>query len=150
MSSFSYLLNKVPVNPCLEPPPQQWWVDSFEYYHAFPLVGEKTYGPFYRTGDEEFNPEIGIPEDPGSEKQCFFGLTRPTSADEARKLYHLPEENPCSHVHEFYVHIPCGITDALLFIGPVRGGQTLQVGINRRVQELIKSEVKDMKVHEIK
>jgi hypothetical protein len=144
---FSYQINNVPVSPGLEPPPQKWWFNSFQYYQVFPLIQEETYGPFFRIGGEEFGPVIGIPVEPYSETQCFFVLTCPKDKEEARKLYSLPAENPCTHVHKFYLTIPKFCDNAQIYIGPVRGGQAFQVGINGKVVELIREEIRQGRIY---
>jgi hypothetical protein len=143
---FAFQVNNVPVNPCLNPPPQKWWAESFHYFQLFPLIQEQTYGPFYRIGGEEFGPVIGIPLEPYSETHCFFALTRPKNKEEAKKLYNLPSDNPCTHVHEFYLTIPKCCDNAQIYIGPALGGIAFQVGINGKVAELIREEIIQRKV----
>lgn len=134
---FSYQINEVWVSPCLIPPPESWWFGSFQYYQAFPLIQGKIYGPFFRIGGEDFRPIIGVLGDYDSETHCFYALYRPINAAEARRAYNLPENNPCSHVHQFCLTIPERCNDAIIYIGPARDGMSLQVGINGRVAELI-------------
>jgi len=139
---FAYQINKVYVSPSLNPPPEKWWFESFQYYQVFPLIPGETYGPFFRIGGEEFEPVIGIIGDPYSEAQCFYALTRPKDKEEARKLYKLPAQNPCSHVHKFSLTIPKFCNNAEIYIGPASGGMAFQVGINGKVAELIREEMK--------
>ncbi len=142
----AFQVNSVPVSPCLNPPPQKWWFDSFQYYQVFPLIQEETYGPFYRIGGEEFGPLIGISGEPNSETHCFFTLTPPKDEEEAKRNYQLPPGNPCTHVHKFYLTIPKSCNNAQIYIGPARGGISFQVGINGKVAELVKKEIEQGRV----
>jgi hypothetical protein len=144
---FAFQINNVPVNPCLNPPPQEWWFKSFQYYQVFPLIQERTYGPFFRIGGEEFGPVIGISGEPHSETHCFFALTRPKDKEEAKKFYSLPPENPCTHVHKFYLTIPKCCDNAQIYIGPACGGMAFQVGINGKVVELIREEIRQGRIY---
>jgi hypothetical protein len=100
----------------------------------------------YRIGGEEFEPIIGVLGDAYSETQCFYGLTKPNDSEEARRLYNIPSINPCSHVYEFYLNIPQSCGNAQIYIGPVRGALAFQVGINGKVAELIREEIKQGKI----
>jgi hypothetical protein len=146
MLPFACQINNVPVSPCLNPPPERWWCKSFEYFQVFPLIQGETYGPFCRIGGEEFEPIIGVLGDPYSEAQCFYGLTEPKDSEEARRLYNLPSINPCSHVHKFYLNIPQSCDNGQIYIGPVRGALSFQVGINGKVAELIREEIRQGKI----
>lgn len=135
----------VPVNPQLDPAPRPWWINSFQYFQAFPLLESNYYGPFYRVDGETFEPVIGSEEE-FSEKACFYGFVRPKNSHEAKILYKPHCLNPCSHLHEFFISIPKECKDALLFIGPVSGGTSWQVGINSIVCQFIKNLQADGKV----
>lgn len=143
-------INNVYVNPVIIPPPHKWWLDSFDYYFAFPLEAGKTYGPLFRIGSKDFLPIIGNSQDPYSEKQCFYGFTCPKDVEEARAIYDLHKSNPCEYAHKFYLDIPANCMDAQLFIGPAKNGKTIQIGINARVVEIIKTTLGAGKVYPIK
>ena len=136
--NFYAQINNVFVNPVINPPPQKWWLDSFDYYFAFPLESGKKYGPLFRIGGKNFSPIIGNAHDQYSESQCFYGLTCPKDVEEARQIYDLNKSNPCEYVHKFYLKIPKHCEDALLFVGPAKNGNAIQVGINSRVVEIIR------------
>lgn len=144
---FYAQINNVSVNPMIDPPPQKWWLDSFDYYFAFPLESGKKYGPLFRIGSKEFSPIIGNANDQYSESQCFYGFTCPKDVEEAREIYDLHKSNPCEFVHKFYLEIPIQCENALLFIGPAKNGNAIQVGINSKVAELIREAIKVGKIN---
>jgi hypothetical protein len=143
-------INNVYVNPVINPPPQKWWLDSFDYYFAFPLEAGKIYGPIFRIGGKDFNPIIGNIHDQYSEKQCFYGFTCPKDVEEARTIYDLHKSNPCEYAHKFYLDIPANCTDAQLYIGPAKNGKAIQIGINTTVAELIRTALEAGKIYPIK
>jgi hypothetical protein len=125
-------------------------VDSFSYYFAFPLEAGKKYGPLFRIGSKDFIPIIGNMNDQYSETHCFYGLTQPKDANEARIIYDLHKSNPCEFVHKFYLEIPSDCTNAELYIGPAKNGHAIQVGINGKVAEIIKRIIENNKISTIR
>lgn len=147
---FGFQFYGVPLNPELNPPPQKWWVESFDYYQVFPLAEEKTYGPFFRIGGESFEPIIGVSTDEFSESQCFYSLTLPKDSEEARRILKLFPSNPAKFAFKFFITVPRICNNAQLYIGPIRGGEAFQVGINGTVEQIIREEIRQGKIYRYK
>jgi hypothetical protein len=127
-------------SPELSPHPNPRWVYSFrnQVYRSFPLQQGHTYGPFYRVGERPFSPRIGDPEDPSTdERQCFWGIERPSNAHHARVLYNIPETNTCGYIHTFTILVPGDYRgQPIIFYGPVEGGCSFQFSPNRHLVDL--------------
>ncbi len=134
------------MSPPLNPPPQEWWVKSFECYFILDLLPCHKYGPFYRIGDSKgdpnFWPQIGIPSDEFSESKCFYGLEKPRDVTEAKRLY-APKETELDYIYEFKIKVPRYVFfhNPLLFIGPVKDGEGFQVNPNAITAKLIQLEI---------
>lgn len=135
------------ISPPLDPHPQKWWQKSFEFYFVLDLLPCHEYGPFYRIGDRQgdpnFWPQIGIPSDEFSERKCFYGLTKPRNVNEAQKLY-APKESKMDYIYEFTINVPRYVfyhNNPLLFIGPVKDAEGFQVNPNAITAKLIQLEI---------
>lgn len=127
------------LSPPLMPPPLSWWINSFEWYVAVPLIVGGNYGPFYRIDGEHFWPQIGDPQVSNSEAKCFYGLEKPRDRVHAEKLYGLKPETSRSHIHAFMLE-PTH-SGGFLFIGPVKDRDGFQAGPNSTVVDLIRAEI---------
>lgn len=133
----------VVVSPPLSPRPQDWWVQSFDWYFVLDLVPNWEYGPFYYGGGDQFWPQIGIASDESSEKKCFFGLKKAETDKEFNDLYAPHATNSMQFIYEFKIELSKEIFfhDPLLFIGPVKDGKGFQVNPNRITAKLIQLEI---------
>jgi hypothetical protein len=145
---FEQLQTGVNLNPELTIKPQKWFVDSFEWYFAIDLIPGFNYGPFYQVGGDRFWPQIGIPDDASSEKNCFYGLQKPIDVNEAIILYDLKNTNPMVYVYEFKLNISKEnfFQNAQIFIGPVKNGEGFQINPNTITSKIIQLDILANKV----
>ncbi len=121
-------------NPPLDPPPQDWWINAFDWYIAVDLIPGVEYGPFYILHGDWFWPQIGNPRIIDSEKKCFFGLERPDNVGDAINKYS-PHETTRENMKYLYTfkfkvdncYLCC---KPLMFLGPVKDGKGFQMNPN--------------------
>ncbi len=142
------------INPKLESPPREWFLDAFDWMVAVQLIGGGTYGPFYRVDGDYFWPQIGNIYEEYSERKCFFGLERPINIDDVLKKYNIREETKRSHIYEISINLDMSpiIHNANIFLGKVKGGEGYQMNPNRIVVEIIKTNIirKNVKKYALK
>jgi len=141
-------------NPPLEPHPQDWWRDSFDWYIAIDLIPCVEYGPFYILQGDWFWPQIGNPRIIDSEKKCFFGLEKPEHIKDAREKYN-PRESTLKEakfLYKFTFNIDncCLCCMPLMFIGPVKGGTGFQMNPNRVTCTAIRTAILHRKIQRCK
>jgi hypothetical protein len=123
------------INPPLEPQPQDWWRNAFDWYIAVELIPFVEYGPIYALHGNWFWPQIGNPRIVDSEKKCFFGLEKPNNIEDAKTKYNLHESTlkNLNYLYEFKFNVNncCLCCEPLMFAGPVRGGTGFQMNPNR-------------------
>ncbi|RZB33604.1 MAG: hypothetical protein SRB2_03870 [Desulfobacteraceae bacterium Eth-SRB2] len=142
------LQEKPRINPKIDPNPRDWFIDSFEWYVGVKLLRGRKYGPFYRIDGDYFWPTIGNLVDEYSESKCFFGLEKPTTYQDAERLYKLQLSTLTSFVYDINVEMPEWpiIDDAYLFIGAVKGGEGFQVNPNGRVVQMLRTDIENNKL----
>lgn len=122
-------------NPPLDPQPQDWWRNAFDWYIAVDLIPGVEYGPFYILHDDWFWPQIGNPRVIDSEKKCFFGLEKPKTIKDAREKYNLRESTikNARFLYEFKFKVEncCLCCIPFMFVGPVKDGTGFQMNPNR-------------------
>jgi hypothetical protein len=135
----------VVLNPSLSITPQNWWVESFDWFFALDILPAFNYGPFFHVYDHKFWPQIGTPADIFSEKNCFYGLQKPKDINEAEQLYDLRISNKKTYIYEFFIKLPKVdyINEPLIFIGPVRNGAGFQINPNKIVSKIIQFAIID-------
>jgi hypothetical protein len=140
------------INPNLDPLPQNWWTDSFEWFIAIELIPGVQYGAFYILHDDWFWPQIGDQELIFSEKKCFFGLEIVKNIHEAEKKYKIHRSNFMKYLYEFKFDIDCSIScnTPLIFIGPVKDGTGYQMNPNRLSSKAIKIAIAKNEVRRFK
>lgn len=131
------------LNPPLIPPAHDWFYQSFDWYVGLRLVAGARYGPFYKVDGEHFWPTIGTPTELYSETDCFFGLERPASPQEAEQLYQIKGETPRTRVYEFVIDVGASPVrlDAFIWVGLVKGGTGYQANPNSVTVEIIRSSI---------
>jgi hypothetical protein len=137
------LKNGVLLNPKLSIAPQQWFVDSFEWFFPLEILPELKYGPFYRVDGDEFWPQVGSPDDIYSENKCFYGFQKPENVEKVKELFGPKSENTMKYVYEFYIKA-CReefYNNAMMFIGPIRNAAGFQANPNRTAAKIIQIEI---------
>ncbi len=137
------LKNGILLNPRLSVAPQQWFVDSFEWFFALDLLPGERYGPFYRVDGDEFWPQIGNPDDTFSENKCFYGFRKPSNVKEAKEWFGPKADNAMKYVYQFSITATREdfFYNALMFIGPVRNGAGFQANPNGITAKIIQLEI---------
>lgn len=139
-------------NPTLSIEPQDWWIESFDWYVAVEIISGGRYGPFYRIDGEHFWPQIGKPSNRFSEKKCFFGLEKPINDKDAKKKYKLQKDTQMEYTYEFTIECSnlSPSESAFIFIGPVKDGTGYQMNPNTITANIIKSMIINGNVHKEK
>ncbi len=137
------LKNGVLRDPRLTITPQEWFVNSYEWFFALEILPGLEYGPFYRVDGDEFWPEIGNPDDIYSERKCFYGFRKPENIKRAKELLALKDENTMKYVYEFKIKASREefFNNPLMFIGPVRNAAGFQANPNRTTAKIIQLEI---------
>jgi hypothetical protein len=138
------------LNPPLDPQPQNWWRDSFDWYISVDLIPGVEYGPFYILHGDWFWPQIGNPRAIDSEKKCFFQFEESRNIAHAKELYN-PLESTLKNAKFLYkftfnVNNYCFYYRPLMFIGPVKGGTGYQMNPNRATCTAIRIAIVQEKV----
>ena len=135
---LNQLKNGVLLNPKLSVTPQQWFVDSYEWFFPLEILPGEEYGPFYRVDGEEFWPQIGSPDHIYSENKCFYGFRKPENVNEVKELFGPKSENTMKYIYEFYIKAEKEdfFNNPLMFIGPVRNAAGFQANPNRTTAKL--------------